>query len=70
MFAERGGRVSNPNPKLLKELFKEPFFSLSLDIFRERAGEVKSKPYEEPFQLKFGYFSRKGGGGPDQIPNF
>ena len=39
------------------------FFSLSLDIFRERRGEVKSKPFEELYQLKFVHFLRKWGGG-------
>ena len=56
------GRGDKLESKAFKELLEEHFFSLSLDIFEERGGEVKFKPYEEPFHLKLGHFPRKGGG--------
>ena len=67
-FLLKGGGAQ-PESKAFEEVFKEPFFSLSLEIFKTRGGEVKSKPYEELFQLKFGHFPRKGGG-RDQNQNF
>ena len=33
-----GGRGVKPESKASKELFEEPFFSLSLDIFKEEGG--------------------------------
>ena len=67
IYAEGGG--GRQNPKLSRTFSQNLFFNLSLEILKERGGEVKSKPYEEPFQLKFGHFPRKGRGA-DQIPNF
>ena len=64
IFAEGvGGWGVIPESKAFEELLEKPFFSLSLDIFEERGGGVKSKPYEEPFKLNIGLFPRKGGGG-------
>ena len=44
---------------------KEPFISLSLKIFKER-GNLNPNVMRNFFQLNFGNFPRKEGGGPDQ----
>ena len=46
-FLLKGGGGVKPESKVSEELLKEPFFSLSLDIFKERGGGATSKPYEE-----------------------
>ena len=62
IFAEGGGRVK-PESKAFEELLKESFFSLSLDIFKERGeGEPHPNLMKNFFQLKFGHFPSKGGG--------
>ena len=43
IFTEGGGGGSSPNPKLMTNFFINLFFSLSLDIYRERGGEGEAK---------------------------
>ena len=59
-----------PKSKAFEELFEEPLFSLSLDILKERGGEPNPNLLRNFYQLMFGYFSSKGGGGLSQIQAF
>ena len=68
-FLLKGGGRSNPNPKLSRNFSKNLFLAWVWTFLRQGGGEVKSKPYEELFQLKFGHFPRKGGAWPKSKPN-
>ena len=62
-FAERGaGGTVKPESKAFEELLKESFFSLSLDIFKERGeGEPHINLMKNFFQLNLDIFQGKGG---------
>ena len=59
---EGGGGDVKTKFKPFEELFEKHFFSLSLDIFKKRAGvEQNLNLLRIFFQLRFGRFPRKGG---------
>ena len=46
---KEGGETVKPEYKAFKKLLEDPFFSLSLDIFKERGGKKNPNLMKNPF---------------------